>query len=947
MTGVAVDEGTALKNPVVWACVRVISETIASLPLFVYRRLPGGGKEKMTDHPFHRLLHIQPNRDMTAFQWREAMMSHILTWGNHYSYLEWARNNTLLNIWPLRPDRMRIESSGNDLLYIYRPLTSKEQEIFTPDEILHIPGLGYNGVSGYSVITMAREAIGVSMAAEELSARFFSNDATPPTILKHPQRLSEDVHKRLKKSWQEAHGGLGNRWKPAILEEGMDIATVGVPYRDAQFLETRKFQTAEICRFYRVPPHMIQDLDRATFCLPAGTEILTTSGPMAIENIKPGAEIWSRDQDQSRWIKSKITHMGCTGEDPILTIKTTNRTLRANAKHRILVRRKINTPRPGHGGYQVVNWIDDYIPAGELRVGDTLICADRLPESGNRQSITRQVSPNFMEFCGLLLGDGNVYPHWGVSIARGVAAPYMDHYRSVITSEFKRYDGGNGRGDQTVVALAAVTLQESHLQTKFSSVIAARELERLGFTGNAYTKTVPSWVFGLTEELRLAFLRGFLDADGSVDFKGRISYSSCNQKMLSQIRHLCISCGIPVTNLRCQKGETKLPGGKYKKYSQWMFTCSDPGSNLRMGSNDPRYIERMKNGKPFGRKGRKYPRHGGRGFENSGVTLSRVQSITIGDSEPVYDLTVENTHNFVADGIVVHNSNIEQQSLDFVVNTIRPWLVRLEQAFLTKLFGYDAQKTFYVEHVIDGLLRGDIASRYNAYAIGRQWGWLSADDIRELENMNPLPEKQGKVYLAPLNMVPADKFEEIAAQQAKPKEAEPQPQTVKKEEPEENDKDKEELEEENRKLKVKINLVKTEGFQRIFRDAAERVIRREVSGIRRALKQKDLEHFEVSMDEFYRDLPEFIVTTLHPCLCSYALFVDSSANQTNCLDGYIRDHIQESKDEISKWAGLYLHDSSSEFRRDTESIEDRIHYWIDKRPEIESNNIINFFNKSG
>jgi HK97 family phage portal protein len=265
-TGVDVSEVTALHNPVVWACVRVISETIASLPLFIYKRLPNGGKDKAANHPLYRLLHLQPNPEMTAFQFREVMMAHVLMWGNHYSYLDWAGNGRLLGIWPLRPDRMEIKRGRETLLeYHYRPTDGTPSEIFYPWEILHIPGLGFNGVSGYSVISMAREAIGISMAAEELGARFFSNDATPPLVLKHPGRLSTDAQARLRESWMTSHAGIGNKWKPAILEEGLTPESIGMPYKDAQWIETRKFQVPEICRFYRVPPHMVQDLERATF----------------------------------------------------------------------------------------------------------------------------------------------------------------------------------------------------------------------------------------------------------------------------------------------------------------------------------------------------------------------------------------------------------------------------------------------------------------------------------------------------------------------------------------------------------------------------------------------------------------------------------------------------------------------------------------------------------
>ncbi len=525
-TGVSVDEVSALKNPTVWACVRAISETIASLPLFVYRRLPSGGKERAIDHPLYELLHLKPNPEMTSFQWREIMMGHVLLWGNHYSYLDWARNGRLLGIWPLRPDRMEIKRGTETFLeYHYRPTDGGPKEVYSSWEILHIPGLGYNGISGYPVITMAREAIGISMAAEELAARFYSNDATPPTVLQHPGRLSSDAHERLKSSWMTSHAGVGNKWKPAILEEGMTIQSIGMPYKDAQWMESRKFQVLEICRFFNVPPYKVMDFERATF------------------------------------------------------------------------------------------------------------------------------------------------------------------------------------------------------------------------------------------------------------------------------------------------------------------------------------------------------------------------------------------------------SNVEQTAIDWVIHGIRPWLVRIEQAYQTKLFADLSMKDYFSEHLVDGLLRGDIASRYAAYAVGRNWGWLSADDIRERENMNPLPDGQGKVYLVPLNMVPADKIEEIAEKQVAP----PAPVVKELAPPEEPE---EEPEEEDITKRVK------ESFEPIFSDAIARILRRESIALKRAYAKKEPEIVKTEIDQFYITLPEFMSTTLTPALSSYASLIGSTETM-NHLRSYIDNHIKESRADIEKWEGS--------------PVEDNLTLWMKTRPEYNASLIQNYF----
>ncbi len=502
ISGVNVNEATALQYSVVWACVRVISETIASLPLFVYQRLPGGGKEKALDHALYRLLHIKPNPEMTAFQYRETATAHVLSWGNHYGQIIKNGAQRIDSIWPLDPSRMTPKRNQKENLeYHYQPHIG-EKRIFRSDEILHIPGLGFNGLIGYSVIALARDSIGLGMGLEEFQNRFLANDGSPGGVLEHPGKLGETAHKNLRASWTEAHGGLANRGKPAILEEGMKWASVGMPFKDAQFIESRKFQVVEICRWFNIAPYKVQDYDRSTF------------------------------------------------------------------------------------------------------------------------------------------------------------------------------------------------------------------------------------------------------------------------------------------------------------------------------------------------------------------------------------------------------SNVEQASIDFVTHTIRPWLVRFEQAYQMKLFSEMEQETFFAEHLIDGLLRGDIQSRYAAYAIGRNWGWLNADGICERENMNPLPDGKGKIYLQPLNMVEAGA---IPAQ----------PQA-------------------------------TETFKRIFSDALIRAIKRETKDIREAIKRKTISIAWV--EGFYLEFCDFLARTLSPVVQSY--FELSSLNGqsevlTNVfLKRFCESYTQESKRELINTLRI----------KSDDGIHDKIDEWILEKPQYKTDEGLRLLN---
>lgn len=263
-TGLDIDQETALMSTAIWACVRVISETLASLPLHIYRRTGEQSKERALDHPAYRLLHDAPNPEMSAMQWRECVQAHILLFGNAYSQIQRNMAGIPIAFWPLRPDRMELKrTESNELVYKYR-MDNGEPELFPKEDILHIPGLGFNGLIGYSPVQYHCNAIGLGLAAEEYGARFFQNDAVPPIVLRHPGILKEDRAKTLAERWNKAYGGLSNKGKTAVLEENMEVIKLGIEAEKAQLIESRKFQVAEICRIYRVPPHLIADLERST-----------------------------------------------------------------------------------------------------------------------------------------------------------------------------------------------------------------------------------------------------------------------------------------------------------------------------------------------------------------------------------------------------------------------------------------------------------------------------------------------------------------------------------------------------------------------------------------------------------------------------------------------------------------------------------------------------------
>ena len=269
-SGKNVTERSAMQMTAVYSCVRILAEAVAGLPLHLYKYNDDGGKEKALDHPLYRLLHDEPNPEMSSFVFRETLMTHLLLWGNAYAQVIRNGKNEVVALYPLMPNKMSVDRDERGRLYYtyYRgpdeAIKNKDFAVtLQPSDVLHIPGLGFDGLVGYSPIAMAKNAIGMAIACEEYGAKFFANGAAPGGVLEHPGTIKDP--QRVRESWQSTFGGSGNANKIAVLEEGMKYTPIGISPEQAQFLETRKFQINEIARIFRVPPHMVGDLEKSSF----------------------------------------------------------------------------------------------------------------------------------------------------------------------------------------------------------------------------------------------------------------------------------------------------------------------------------------------------------------------------------------------------------------------------------------------------------------------------------------------------------------------------------------------------------------------------------------------------------------------------------------------------------------------------------------------------------
>jgi HK97 family phage portal protein len=742
-------------------CVDKRAVLLARLPLKVYQHDDLNRPEEPA-HPYAQLL-ARPNDRQSRYSFWREMLSTFDIYGEAFALKIRDSGGRPVQLAPLHPTAMQCEEKAGRVLWEFENPRVHITDI-PAEDLIHLRT--YNPDSstrGLSKLESLRSTLENEDAALRSQSSFWRRGARPGVALTHPGKLSQPAADRLKLRWDQVAAGADNTGTTVVLEEGMKPELMQISAVEAQYIEARKLNREEVVAGFDMPPPAVHILDHATYCLPGDSLIETDHGPVPIADVHEGDYVWAHDEASHQLRLSRVTQVAQSGVEPVYTVRTANRTVRMTGNHRLLTRWAKETTGSDHPNRQRYDVDLAYRRADSLLLGDLLVTLRELPDHGGDVCPTRHVSEGFAEFCGLLLGDGSVDLKNGcVSIARAGHGNYMDHYRAVMRDEFRR------RGDRPI------TLGEQERSTRFVSIAAARELRDLGLTGTAHTKTVPAWVHRLSSKLRAAFVRGFLDADGSVDKKGRMSFSSCNRVLLEQIRHLCIGLGVPVTNLSHHQGDALLPNGTSVPTSQWAFTCSDPGANRAIGSNDLRYVTRLTDGRPFWKSYYSYPDAPGRDLPApAGCQYSKVVSIDQSPiAVPVYDITVEDDHCFIADGVVVHNSNITEQMRSVYRDTMAPVTVFLESELEAQLRGSvrrgasepDFGDDVYAEFLLDGVLRGDFEQRAAAYQQAINSGWTTPAEVRKLENL-PFIEGSDRLYINS-TMVPLEvQAEEIEDQE--------------------------------------------------------------------------------------------------------------------------------------------------------------------------------------
>ena len=264
-SGATVNEDTAVKVTAVFACIRLLAQTLASLPLHTYRRV-GEGKEKAFDHPLYYVLHSMANPECTSYNFRQIMMVNLLLTGHAYAEIVRNKAGEIVELWPIPSNSVAIRRNNRDVFLFYEIyLEDGSTKKLYPDKILHIPWVGMTNLESFRPVVLAREAIGLSIAAEEFGSRFFESGANASGIAEYPNKMSDEAYERFKKTFTDTYTGLDKNQRVMFLEQGLKFTKLTINPNEAQAIETREFQVVEIARFYNVPPHLIMDLRRATF----------------------------------------------------------------------------------------------------------------------------------------------------------------------------------------------------------------------------------------------------------------------------------------------------------------------------------------------------------------------------------------------------------------------------------------------------------------------------------------------------------------------------------------------------------------------------------------------------------------------------------------------------------------------------------------------------------
>jgi len=725
------------ENTVVYSAIMYKVRSIVSAPLRAYTGTLDEPELLPPDHPLSQLV-ARPNRFMSWPEFQGLAEVYFNLSGNCYIYVDKGTPALYL----LRPDLVKIvpRPGKKELMgFLYVPEGKGQADgiPYLPQDIIHVKlpnpldeldGLGY----GIPPVSPAARSVDVDNQVTRFLKLFFDKGAMPPGLLSYDYELDDEDIARARERWQEQYGGVANWTDVAVLDKTGKYQRLGLTFDEMGFEGLDERNEARISGPFGVPPILIgarAGLKHATYCLPAMARISTPGGLKHIANIEPGDRVWSFVDGELQ--EKSVIWSGQVGKKKLYEIRTKNRTLRATGNHPVLVRtpgKKGGVPNHlRHAGYE-------WRRVDELTTDDWVVEPKAYPDCNIQFAFT----PDHYRFFGAIIGDGTVDAGRGqVRMAIPRSDDCHDEYVALAQKLFTKDNGGP-------IRVAECPRSFNFVATKWT-----RRLVELGLGDRAHTKRIPGWVYQLSRVERLAFLAGLIDTDGSIDKRGALTIGFTSEELTHDVRHLFLTTGFQCTNVyRRVTTPDMLPSpGTKDQYDFYRFVVSSAAMLAEIPFTNSTYRHRVEgNSHRIRDCGKDAVRAG---LDNH-LGFYRVKEIIELEPESVYDITVEGGHSFVADGVVVHNSNYEEARRAFWQDTLVPELRWFEMEYQYYLQGDKGEFVMFDLSKVPALEppakeRADIArDAFRASGITR-------NEYRSIIGLDPDPD--GDVYLVSLGVI--------------------------------------------------------------------------------------------------------------------------------------------------------------------------------------------------
>lgn len=753
----AVQDGRG--NAIIMACLGWMGRKFPEAPVRLRRVLRDGTKEVIADHPMLALLK-KPNDFYTGTLMLTAALGDWMLHGNGYILKERSVANRPLHLWyvPCTTITPYWESPTSFIdYYRYAPGGSEVYELAPADVIHFRNGIDPKNVRcGLSQLgTLFREIFTDDEAANYTAAVLKNLGVLGVLITPDGDTTINPEAAAQIKAGIDARFGGQNRGSTGVIGEKVKVQQLSRPPSEMNLKELRRIPEERVSAIFGLPAIVVglgAGLDRS--CVPSYARVQTPTGTKTIAEIEAGMVVWSFKD--GKIVPRMVEHKWATGRDMVYEVRTANRRIRATDNHPFMVRVPGNSTGKNGSRHATYEWRD----LRDLKVGDHIIQAKSYPDQGETTLPDgRPATAEMLQFLGAIIGDGTVRPGVGVRLAMPQTDRCVVHYENLATMLFTRQErqSGGSVAIQEATPRAPISLQRRERDFGFSSAQASRELAVLGVSGRAHTKRVPTWVYGLSRPLRLAFLAGIVDTDGYIDARGALTITFCNRALLNDVRDLVISLGIRVSNV----GHRRVPAsllpnpGRQDEYEAWLFTASSARQVAEIPFADPLYRERVE-ANPKG--------YRTEGFDARAAGLSddlgfaQIKAIVPIGEDDVFDLTVEDGHSFFCENALISNTfaNMSEAREAAVEANLLPTYRAFAETLATQLLpdfegNPDALEVYFdISEMRE--LQPDLNKLVEREALKLRSGGITIDEFRSHTGDDPL-EQGGDVLLIPATSV--------------------------------------------------------------------------------------------------------------------------------------------------------------------------------------------------